>query len=185
MHKFAKGHNSRKLSWNSSKSWSGNLLIIPYQLIKFQAPSLNNFFRYEPAHEIMALFFPRKLILQTRMHSHQVGLDVWLLVSPFVYIHSSCVRTAKALARLRITPEREITQTRNKIEVNFNFFFMRNPYMKFQNPRHVWFIRHGTHQKAWQTTLEQYAPPPHPTPHHHQIQTVYTKYEHCTVTFCE
>ena len=47
------------------------------------------------------IFVPRKLILQTRMRSHPVGLDGWLLVWPFVYFHSSCVRTAKALARLR------------------------------------------------------------------------------------
>ena len=49
----------------------------------------------------MALFILLKLILQTRMHSHPVGLDVWLLVRPFVYFHTSCVRTAKALVRLR------------------------------------------------------------------------------------
>ena len=49
----------------------------------------------------MALFFLRKLILQTHMHSHPVGLDVWYLVGSFVYFHTSCVRTAKALARLR------------------------------------------------------------------------------------
>ena len=29
----------------------------------------------EPAHEIMALFVLRKLILQTRMRSHPEGLD--------------------------------------------------------------------------------------------------------------
>ena len=56
---------------------------------------------YEPSHGIMALFVLRKLILQTRMRSHQVGLDVWLLIGPFVYFHTSCVRTAMALARLR------------------------------------------------------------------------------------
>ena len=44
----------------------------------------------------MVLFVLSKLILQTRMCSHPVGLDVWCLVGPFVY-----VRTAKALARLR------------------------------------------------------------------------------------
>ena len=54
----------------------------------------------EPAHEIMILFVLRKLILQTRMLSHPVGLDV-CLVGPFVFFHTSCVRTAKALARLR------------------------------------------------------------------------------------
>ena len=48
----------------------------------------------------MALFILRKLILQTRMCSHPVGLDVWCLVTPFFYYHTSCMRTAKALARL-------------------------------------------------------------------------------------
>ena len=33
--------------------------------------------------------------------SHPVGLDVWFLVGPFDYFHTSCVRKAKALARLR------------------------------------------------------------------------------------
>ena len=52
-------------------------------------------------YEIMALFVLRKLILQTCMRSHPVGLDVWFLVWFFVYFHTSCVRTAKALARQR------------------------------------------------------------------------------------
>ena len=55
----------------------------------------------EPAHEIMVLFVLRKLILQKRMRSHPVELDVRFLVGPFVYFHTSCVRTAKALVRLR------------------------------------------------------------------------------------
>ena len=55
---------------------------------------------FEPAHEIMVLFVLHKLILQTCMHSHLVGLDVWCLVRPFIYFHTSCVQTAKALARL-------------------------------------------------------------------------------------
>ena len=46
-------------------------------------------------------FFVRhKLILQTGMHSHPVGLDVWCLVPPFIYFHILCVWIAKALARL-------------------------------------------------------------------------------------
>ena len=48
----------------------------------------------------MALFVLRKLILQMLMPSHLVGLDLWFLVGPFVYFHTSCLRTAKALARL-------------------------------------------------------------------------------------
>ena len=49
-------------------------------------------------YEIMALFVLHKLIFQTCMRSHPVGLDVWSLVQPFVYFHTLCVRTAKALA---------------------------------------------------------------------------------------
>ena len=51
---------------------------------------------FEPCQMIMVLFVLRKLILQTRMRSHPVGLDVWFLVEPFVYFHISCVWTAKA-----------------------------------------------------------------------------------------
>ena len=50
---------------------------------------------------IMALFVLCKLIFQTRMRSHPLGLEVWFLVGPFVCFHTSCVRTAKALAILR------------------------------------------------------------------------------------
>ena len=53
-----------------------------------------------PSHEIMVLFVLRKLILRTHMCSNPVGLDFWLLAGPFVYFHTSCLRTAKALARL-------------------------------------------------------------------------------------
>ena len=56
--------------------------------------------KYEPCHEIMVLSVLRQLILQTHMCSHPVGLDVWFLVWPFIYFHTSCVRTAKALAKM-------------------------------------------------------------------------------------
>ena len=56
--------------------------------------------KFEPSHEITALFVLRKLILQTCMRSHSEGLDVWFSVEPFVYFHTSRVRIAKALARL-------------------------------------------------------------------------------------
>ena len=55
----------------------------------------------EPSYESMAFFVLHKHILETRMRSQSVGLDVWFLVRPFIYFHTSCVRTAKALARLR------------------------------------------------------------------------------------
>ena len=53
---------------------------------------------FEPCRDD-GIFCP-KLILQTCMHSHPVGLEVWFLVWPFVYFHISCVPIAKALARL-------------------------------------------------------------------------------------
>ena len=56
---------------------------------------------FEPSHEIMVLFVLHRLILQTHMHSHPVGLDVSFWVGPFVYFQTLCVKTAKALARLR------------------------------------------------------------------------------------
>ena len=49
----------------------------------------------------MVLFVLRKLILQMHMPRHPVGLDAWFLVGLFVYFHTSCVQTAKALVRLR------------------------------------------------------------------------------------
>ena len=55
----------------------------------------------EPSHEIMVLFVLCKLILQKCMRSHSVGLDIWFLVGPLVYLDTLFVRTAKALARLR------------------------------------------------------------------------------------
>ena len=47
------------------------------------------------------LFILRKLILQSCMCSHPVGLDVWFFFGPFNYFHTLCVWTAKAVARLR------------------------------------------------------------------------------------
>ena len=55
---------------------------------------------FEPCHEIIVRFVLCKLILQTRMRSHPMRLDVWFLVGSFVYFCTSSVRTAKALARL-------------------------------------------------------------------------------------
>ena len=56
---------------------------------------------FEPAHEIMVFFVPRKFILQMRMRSHPMGLDVWFLVGSFFHFHTLCVQTVQALAGLR------------------------------------------------------------------------------------
>ena len=71
-----------------------------YQSIINHNDRRDNQLPFEPCHEIVVLFVLRKLILQTRMRSHPVGIDVWYLVRPFVYFNTSCVRTAKALAKL-------------------------------------------------------------------------------------
>ena len=63
----------------------------------------NNYTKHLPKY-IWAMswdFVLRKLVLQARIRSHPVGLAVWFLVGSFVYFNTSCVRTAKALARLR------------------------------------------------------------------------------------
>ena len=61
---------------------------------------------FEPSHEIMVLFVLRKLILQTCMRSHPVGLDVWFSVGSFDYFHTLCVRTAKSyvISTIRWSP---------------------------------------------------------------------------------
>ena len=56
----------------------------------------------QSAYEIMALIALLKHNHQTCMRSSPLGLHVWFLVRPFVYFHTLCVRTAKALVRLRI-----------------------------------------------------------------------------------
>ena len=49
----------------------------------------------------MALLILCKLILQTYMRGHPEGLDIWFLVRPFAYFHTSCVGTAMTLIKLR------------------------------------------------------------------------------------
>ena len=53
--------------------------------------------------------------LQTRMRSNPVGLDVRFLVGLFVYFHTLCVQSAKALAmrrfaRVFVIPSHELAQ---------------------------------------------------------------------------
>ena len=55
---------------------------------------------YEPAHETTALFVLCKFTPQPRTHSYQVRTDVRPLVGSHVYFHISCVRTARAPAKL-------------------------------------------------------------------------------------
>ena len=73
-----------------------NTLQIHYEQIKDVNEDIN-----EPTHEIMALIALRKLNLYTRMRSHPMGLHVLFSVRSFGYFYTLCVRTAKALVRLR------------------------------------------------------------------------------------
>ena len=66
---YEKGHNL--MGW----------LIELYTVLKnflLTDPTLIMNSMFEPSHEIMVLFVLRKLILQMRMHSYPVGLDVWV-----------------------------------------------------------------------------------------------------------
>ena len=47
------------------------------------------------------IFVLCKFILKICLHSHPMRLYVWFLVRLIIYFHTSCVRTAKALERLR------------------------------------------------------------------------------------
>ena len=90
--------------WMTSLNWCSHFAATVdarHKRVKLVQPFSLPLVTFKPAQEIMALLVLRKLILQTRMRSHPVGLDVWCLVGPFVYFHISCVRTAKALATLR------------------------------------------------------------------------------------
>ena len=90
--------------WGKLYCAATNLIIIIMTILQSAPFSIHisqNVQSVEPAHEIMALFVLCKLILQTRMCSHPGGLDAWFLVRHFVYFHTSCVRTAKAPAKLR------------------------------------------------------------------------------------
>ena len=64
------------LKWNYSLVLRNGTILVLF----LTWSSLSSIF--EPAHEIMARFVLRKLILQTRMSSDPVGLDVRLLVGP-------------------------------------------------------------------------------------------------------
>ena len=77
------------------KKWHRLGVFVPLRALALVFKAKEN----ELCHEIM-VFVLRQLILQTRMCSHPMGLDVWFLVRPFIFFHTLCVRTAKALARL-------------------------------------------------------------------------------------
>ena len=48
----------------------------------------------------MALIALHNFNLQTCMRSNPLGLHVWFSVRPFIYFHTLCLQTAKALVRL-------------------------------------------------------------------------------------
>ena len=77
--------NTVKGSIEASKECLAGITINPLSLDKIKPLcSVHSGIKYakvfEPCHEIMVLFALRKLILQTRMGSHPVGIDVWFLV---------------------------------------------------------------------------------------------------------
>ena len=108
---------------------------------------------FEPTHEILAPFVLRKLILQIRMRSHPVGLDVWFFVWPFVYFHSSCVRTKKALVRLRRcagSPEPSLVAYAISTTISwFGSFLFSMAFLHFNFWYNVW-------ARCWQKNVRRF-----------------------------
>ena len=155
--------------------WLYQFLIIAYVLLNNSKVEKESWLQWqvwrkrknESSHEIMVLSVLRKLILQTRMGSHPVGLDVWFLVGHFVYLHTSCERTAKALARLHgcaCSPEPSlIAYVISTIILWPGSFVMLIPSVKFQGPisNRSWPYakRYRTHGRPdIQTCPNQYTP---------------------------
>ena len=106
----------------------------------------------------MALFVLHKLILQTRMHSHPVRLDAWFLVRPFVYFHVSCMRTVKALARLRKcagSPEPSLISTIISW-AGINYLFSFNNFAAFNEINGLFKVQYY-HISGWVKYLCRYS----------------------------
>ena len=106
MAKFSKRHISRYLFKSDYffKSQSGHLLIIPYQLLKFQYNISNRFFRY----------------LACKISLHFFFFFFYFLFFYFFFFakgHNS---------RKGHNPYKK--------KIRVSYFFMRNPYMVFQKP---------------------------------------------------
>ena len=95
---------------------------------KFKVISIDRYTLIEPAHEIMPLFFPRKLILQTRMSNQPVGLDVWFLVGPFG-------RLAWAFAGCLCDKYHNVMSW-----LNLRFFSQKLWYVHFPNLCNAWIV---------------------------------------------
>ena len=210
MSKFSKGNNSGKIRWFFFNFQSGNPLIIPYQLTKFQSPSPMILFEIPCWQDFILILSkditPEREITRTRKNYGSAFLPweihIWNFktlactvnkiwhTSDFILIffkghnsrkgdNSDKKETTGQLfcheksiyeiskpwhARLirygihqisfwffsrDITPEKEITRTRKKRYVDY--FSMRNPYMKFQNPS-----MHG----SWRTDGRTHNPKP-------------------------
>ena len=70
--------------------------IIQFQSFQ-QLPLMSHLVRFWYLSSSVNSFFKRACA------AIQWRLDVWFLVGPFVYLHTSCMRTAKVLVRLRLS----------------------------------------------------------------------------------
>ena len=76
------------------------------QIFKISSLTLNVFMKnpkymYHHLSQLVRLWhFSSALNSFFKRACHPVGLDVWILVGPFICFHTSCVQTVKALARL-------------------------------------------------------------------------------------
>ena len=163
MSKFSKGHNSGKIRW-----FFFNFNQVIYSLSPISWPSfkpLAEMLFEIPCWQDFILIFSKGHNTRKGDNSDKKkygsaifprGIHTWNFKNLACTVHKIWHASDFILIFQRgITPEREITWTRNKMCVSY--FSMRNPYMKFQNPsvHGSWRTAGCTHTR---TTQNQYAP---------------------------
>ena len=85
----------------SSLSGSDTLSTITYSIQGFQISHVMRLWHFSSSVFIFQTYMHNHPVGLECMHTHPVGLDVWFLVRPFIYFHTSCVWTTNTLVRLR------------------------------------------------------------------------------------
>ena len=125
---------------NKGTSFKGNAFSC-------QSYTSGSYRKIKPSHEIMALFVLRKLILQTRMHSHPVEQDVWFLVGLFLYFICANSEGFGKTARMRRLAWAFAGRNCDKYPGSLLFFFLSRV------------VNVGTSSKMCQ---RNFVPTPHP-----------------------
>ena len=99
--------SSRRHIFRWDSVWINILIVCIKTLIFWNLNTSRNIYtcrRFHQMSHLMRLWYFSSSVnsfFKRACAAIQWGLDVWFLVGPFIYFHTSSVRTAKALARLR------------------------------------------------------------------------------------